>query len=101
MALGCLDCAKGRLRRGVGGGIEPRRARRTRRNTKGLAAWARFFLVKNRLGDARSGGFGVFWRWEMKIFGDFFCFFTFFYSFFRKNDEKLAYVFGVRAYLID
>jgi len=56
---------------------------------------------KNRLGDARSGVFGVFWRWEMKIFGDFFCVFAFFFSFFRKNDEKLAYVFGVRAYLID
>ena len=55
----------------------------------------RFFWVKNRLGDARSGGFGVFWRWEMKIFGDFFCVFAFFYSFLRKNDEKLAYVFGV------
>ena len=56
---------------------------------------------KNRLGDARSGGFGVFWRWEMKIFGDFFCVFAIFHSFFCKNDEKLAYVFGVRACLID
>ena len=37
----------------------------------------------------------------MNIFGDFICVFAFFYSFFRKNDEKLAYVFGVRAYLID
>jgi len=34
-------------------------------------------------------------------FGGFFCFFAIFYSFFRKNDEKLAYVFGVRACLID
>ena len=43
----------------------------------------------------------MFWRWEMKIFGDYFCFFAIFYSFFCKNDEKLAYVFGVRACLID
>ena len=33
--------------------------------------------------------------------GIFFCFFAIFYSFFRKNDEKLTCVFGVRAYLID
>ena len=37
----------------------------------------------------------------MKIFRDFFAILRFFYSFFRKNDEKLACFFGVRAYLID
>ena len=35
------------------------------------------------------------------FWGFFFCVFAVFYSFFRKNDDKLACVFEVRAYLID